>query len=129
MSKITPSELGDRVASDGPKSNDDDIFVLDVRPEGNYRSRHIEGSYNAPVYHDLRGGDTDSLDDHLSEIPADQTVVTVCKAGVVAKRATNHLESEGYDSVTLSGGMKGWRHYEDDTLVYRMASFVRSLLP
>lgn len=121
MSKITPSELDKRSAGD-------DSFVLDVRPERNYRNGHIEGSYNAPVYHDLRGGDTDTLDAHLSEIPDDRTVVTVCKAGVVAKRATNHLEDRGYDAATLSGGMKGWRHYEDDTLVYRVASFVRGLV-
>ena len=121
MSKIRPSELGDRLA-------DDDVFVLDVRPRENYQRRHITESYNAPVYGDLRRGDTAALDDHLGSIPQDADVVTVCKAGVVAKKATSHLQEQGYDAATLSGGFRGWRHYEDETLVYRIAATIRGLV-
>ncbi|MFC7079657.1 rhodanese-like domain-containing protein [Halorussus caseinilyticus] len=120
MSEIGPSELGERLA-------DGDVFVLDVRPRENYRNGHIDGSYNAPVYHDLRSGDHAALDDHMDEIPADADVVTVCKAGVVAKKATSRLREQGYDARTLSGGFTGWKHYEDDTLLYRVASAVRGL--
>ncbi|WP_137285354.1 rhodanese-like domain-containing protein [Halorussus salinisoli] len=121
MNNIGPSELGERLS-------DDDVFVLDVRPRENYHRRHIEGSYNAPVYGDLRQGDSTALDDHLDEIPEDADVVTVCKAGVVARKATSRLREEGYDAATLSGGFRGWRHYEDDTLLYRVASFLRTLV-
>ncbi|WP_276302032.1 rhodanese-like domain-containing protein [Halorussus lipolyticus] len=121
MSKIRPSELGERLG-------DGDVFVLDVRPRENYQRRHIDGSYNAPVYGDLRRGDTAALDDHLDSIPEDADVVTVCKAGVVAKKATSRLAQEGYDAVTLSGGFRGWRHYEDQTLLYRVASAIRGLV-
>jgi len=119
MSKITPSELDDRLP--------DDAFVLDIRPSDNYRAGHVDGSYNAPVYNDLRGGDTAALDDHLDAVPEDAEVVTVCKAGVVARNATEHLQERGYDAVTLSGGFTGWRHYEANTLLYRVASAVRGL--
>jgi rhodanese-related sulfurtransferase len=122
MSQLGPAELDARLA-------DDDVFVLDVRPRENYQRRHVEGSYNAPVYGDLRSGDAAALDDHLDAIPEDAEVVTVCKAGVVAKKATSRLRERGYDATTLSGGFRGWRHYEDDTLVYRVASAVRGLLP
>lgn len=120
MSKIRPSELDDRLSSD-------DVFVLDVRPRENYQNRHIDGSYNAPVYHDLRSGDTAALDDHLDRIPDDGEVVTVCKAGVVAQKAASHLREQGYDATTLSGGFTGWRHYDDNTLVYRVTSAIRGL--
>jgi len=118
MSKIRPSDLDDRLSKD-------DVFVLDVRPPESYRERHIDGSYNAPVYHDLRQGNTGALDDHLGQVPSDAEVVTVCKAGVVARKATDHLRKQDYDATTLSGGFKGWRHYEDETLLYRVLSLVR----
>lgn len=118
MSKIRPSELDDRLSRD-------DVFVLDVRPADSYRKRHIDGSYNAPVYHDLRQGDTAALDAHLGRVPEDEQVVTVCKAGVVARKATDHLRGKDYEATTLSGGFKGWRHYEDETVLYRVLSLVR----
>jgi rhodanese-related sulfurtransferase len=122
MSKIRPSELDERLSGD-------DVFVLDVRPRENYQGDHIDGSYNAPVYHDLRSGDHAALDNHLDRIPEDAEVVTVCKAGVVAKKASSHLREEGYDATTLSGGYTGWRHYDQNTLVYRISSAIRKLLP
>lgn len=121
VSKIRPSELDERLP--------DDVFVLDIRPREDYRSDHIDGSYNAPVYHDLRGGDDAALDDHLDEVPADAEIVTVCKAGVVARKATSHLREQGYEATTLSGGFTGWHHYDENTLVYRVASFLRGLVP
>ncbi|WP_433631851.1 rhodanese-like domain-containing protein [Halomicrococcus sp. NG-SE-24] len=120
MSKIGPSELDERLSRD-------DVFVLDVRPSDDYRERHIDGSYNAPVYDDLRQGETEALDAHLDRVPEDERVVTVCKAGVVAREATNHLQERDYEAATLSGGFTGWRHYEDDTLLYRVLSLVRTV--
>ena len=120
MSKIGPSELDEELSRD-------DVFVLDVRPSEDYREEHIEGSYNAPVYHDLRQGDAEALDGHLDQVPEDERVVTVCKAGVVARDAADHLRERDYEATTLSGGYKGWRHYEDDTLLYRVLSLVRSV--
>lgn len=122
MSKIGPSRLDERRA-------DDDVFVLDIRPEDSFHEANISGSYNAPVYHDLQQGDTDALDAHLSAIPDDMEVVTVCKAGIVAQRATEYLESEGYPATTLTGGFTGWRQYEQNTVLYRIASALRTLVP
>ncbi|UPV76922.1 rhodanese-like domain-containing protein (plasmid) [Halorussus limi] len=122
MSKIRPGELDDR------RSNED-VVVLDIRPREDYQRDHIEGSHNAPVYGDLRQGNTGSLDDYLDQIPNDSKVVTVCKAGVVAQKATTHLEEQGYDATTLSGGYTGWRHYAENTLLYRVLSTLRRFLP
>ncbi|MBX0293301.1 rhodanese-like domain-containing protein [Haloarcula nitratireducens] len=122
MNRIGPSELDDRLSSD-------DAFVLDVRPAVDYRRDHVAGSYNVPVYEDLRQGDTESLDAHLAEIPDGQRVVTVCKAGIVARKATAHLNDRGYEATTLTGGFRGWRHYRDRTVLYRVASLLRRLVP
>jgi rhodanese-related sulfurtransferase len=121
MPKIRPEELDDRLPSG-------DVFVLDIRPEELFAEGHVEGSHNVPVYHDLRSGDTDALAAVLDEIPSDDEVVVVCKVGMVSRRATNFLQEEGYDAVTLAGGMRGWRGYENDTLRYRVTSKIRRLL-
>ncbi|GGC68261.1 rhodanese-like domain-containing protein [Haloferax sulfurifontis] len=118
MPSIRPDELAARLDDgDGP-------FVLDVRPESNYRRGAIDGSRNVPVYDDLRSGDDASLRRRLDEIPRDRDVVVVCKMGVVAKRATGLLREEGYDAVTLAGGMSGWNGYQRGSLSYKLRSFV-----
>jgi len=118
MSKIRPTELDARLGS----GSDDEPFVLDIRPSSAFDTGAIDGSYNLPVYDDLRGGDEAALRDRLDEIPTDREVVVVCKMGVVAKRATTLLDEEGYDATTLLGGMSGWTGYQNDSLSYKLRS-------
>lgn len=122
MSKISPPELDERL------SNGAAPYVLDVRPRSAYQRDHIEGSRNVPVYDDLRRGDDADLRAELPALPDDRTVVTVCKAGVVATKATDLLEDEGYDAVTLAGGMRRWTGYRNGSLGYRISSAIRGLL-
>jgi len=117
MSKIRPDDLDTRPEDEQP-------FVLDIRPREAYQAQHIDGSHNLPVYDDLRSGDEDALRQRLEELPRDQEIVTVCKRGMVAKRATRILVDEGYEATTLAGGMSGWRGYQSGTLGYK----IRSLL-
>ncbi|EMA07436.1 rhodanese-like domain-containing protein [Haloferax denitrificans] len=129
MPSIRPDELAARL-DDG-----DDLFILDIRPASNYQRGAIDGSHvsdangpdgsrNVPVYDDLRSGDDASLRRRLDEIPRDRDVVVVCKMGIVAKRATGLLREEGYDAVTLAGGMSGWNGYQRGSLSYKLRSLV-----
>jgi len=120
MSKIRPDELDARLEMDAP-------FLLDIRPEQAFRAGHLDGSHNVPVYDDLRSGDEDALRSRLGEVPRDREVVTVCKMGVVAKRATRVLDAEGYDAVTLAGGMSGWRGYQKGSVGYKLRSLLWTL--
>lgn len=122
MSTLGPAELDDR-------RGDGDVVVLDVRPTAAFRSGHIEGSINVPVYDRLRQGEGAALAAYLDEIPADAEVVTVCKAGLVAQEATRYLQERGYDARTLLGGYTGWRHYDNHSVVYRGLSLLRRMLP
>ena len=117
MDTIRPDTLSESLDGNGP-------FVLDIRPRDAYRAGHINGSHNVPVYDDLRAGDEDALRRRLDDVPRDRRVVTVCKMGVVAKRATRVLDDAGYDAATLAGGMSGWRGYENGTLGYRLRSLL-----
>lgn len=118
MPRIRPSELDERLsAGDRP-------FLLDIRPEPDYRGDAIEGSLNVPVYDDLRSGDESALRARLDEVPPDREVVVICKMGIVAKRATSVLDDAGYDATTLAGGMHGWTGYRNGTLGYRLRSLL-----
>ena len=116
MSTVRPAEVDERLQSG------DDPFLLDIRPTTSDQRAAIDGSYNLPVYGDLRGGNDDALRDQLAEIPQDRDVVVVCKMGIVAKRATALLESAGYDAQTLAGGMSGWTGYQRGSLGYTLRS-------
>ena len=116
MSCLRPDELAERLGTD------DEPFLLDIRPQSDYRSNAIDGSHNVPVYDDLGRGDESSLRSRLDEIPTDQEVVVVCKMGIVAKRATSVLDEEGYDAATLAGGMSGWSGYQRGSLGYKLRS-------
>lgn len=116
MSKIRPPELDDRLSGGNPP------YVLDIRPAAQYQRDRIEGSENVPVYDDLRRGDDAELRRTLAEIPDGAAVVTVCKAGIVARKATTVLKEEGYDAATLAGGMRGWMGYQNGSIGYRLKS-------
>ena len=118
VSTIRPDELDERLADDDPP------FVLDVRPHDAYREGHIQGSHNVPVYDALRSGDETGLRAGLEEVPRDRSVVTVCKVGFVARRATDVLDDEGYEAATLAGGIHGWRGYQTGSLGYRLRSLL-----
>ena len=116
MSRIRPAELDERLGTD------DEPFLLDVRPASDYERGAIEGSRNVPVYDDLRSGDEAALRRRLDAVPDDREVVTVCKMGIVATRATRVLDEAGYEASTLSGGMSGWNGYERGSLGYKLRS-------
>lgn len=120
MSSIRPKELDNRLGS----ASGEEPFLLDIRPKSAFESGAIDGSYNVPVYNDLRRGDESVLHERLGEVPTDREVVVVCKMGVVAKKATSILRDEGYDASTLLGGMSGWTGYQNDSLGYKLRSLV-----
>lgn len=115
MSGLGPAALDAR-------REDGDVFLLDIRPADEYRDGHIDGSHNLPVYHELREGSTEGLDGGVGSLPEDGEVVVVCRAGIVARRATRHLNEHGHEAVTLTGGYAAWRQYESNSLLYRAAS-------
>lgn len=121
MDWIRPEELDERL--DGGE----DIVVLDIRPESEFEAYHIEGSLSAPVYHDL-DADGAALDPYLDSIPEGQPVVTVCRVGQVAKHATRTLNEQGYEAVTLAGGIRSWKGYDEDALWYRVKMFLMRLV-
>lgn len=83
-----------------------DVILLDVREAVEYAEWAIPGSMHADVYTALKGGDPHALD--ALDLPTDRLIVTICGAGKVAATATAQLRDQGYQAMTLEGGMRAW---------------------
>jgi rhodanese-related sulfurtransferase len=76
-----------------------DARVLDVREDDEWQAGHIDGALHIPL------GD---LPTRLAEVPADDELVVVCRAGGRSARAVAWLVANGVDAVNLTGGMGAW---------------------
>ncbi|SEW31451.1 MBL fold metallo-hydrolase [Natrinema salifodinae] len=107
IESITPEELKERI--DGGE----EVFLLDVRSEGDFEEWRIDGEnveiVNSPYFELLDGLPTALRED----LPADRKITVVCAKGGSSELVAETLEEEGYDVAHLERGMTGWaRIYE-----------------
>lgn len=78
------------------------VFLLDVRSAVEYQyDGHIPGARLLPL---------NALYGRVHELPADQTIVCICRSGNRSMVACETLAAAGFDNVlNLSGGMFGWQ--------------------
>lgn len=76
-----------------------DIMLVDVREQHEWDAGHAAHAVHVPL------GD---LAARMGELPQDQQLQVVCKAGGRSARATQMLRSQGYDAVNVRGGMTAW---------------------
>ena len=81
---------------------DEEVLVLDVRPEAEYLAAHIPGAINVPH---------DQLAVRLAEIPAGTDIVAYCRGQycVFAPDAVRLLRTHGFSARPLAGGLPDWR--------------------
>lgn len=79
----------------------EEVVVLDVRPEEEYRAGHIPGARSIPI---------GRLEERLEELPKDKEVVAYCRGPycVFSDEAVRYLQSEGHDASRLEGGLPDW---------------------
>lgn len=96
IQNINASELKKRLDAGEP------LFLLDVRSSMEYKhDGHISGSRLLPL---------NALRQRLDELPADQTIICVCRSGSRSMFAAEQLAAAGFENVyNLSGGMFGWQ--------------------
>lgn len=80
----------------------DDVLLLDVRPEEEYRHGHIPGAWSIPVR---------MLPQRLTELPRDKEVVVYCRGRycVFADEAVAMLRQHGFRARRLREGLPEWR--------------------
>lgn len=77
------------------------LYVLDVRRQGEYEDGHIAEATNIPLA-DLRN--------HIQDIPRNRPIALVCASGYRSSIAKSVLEEAGFKNLTNTlGGMKAWR--------------------
>lgn len=91
---ITAEELEARL-------DDEEVIVLDVRPEAEYRAGHIPGARSIPV---------SRLEEHLDELPEDKEVVAYCRGPycIYSDDAVRRLRAEGRKARRFAGGLPDW---------------------
>jgi len=95
MEPISKDELWQRI-------QDDDVVVIDVRPEVEYQKGHIAGAISVPL---------SQLKDKIAEIPQDREIVAYCRGPycVLSAEATSMLRGAGYKAKRLKEGLPEWR--------------------
>ncbi len=86
----------------------DNVAIVDARPQNKYEKKHIDGALNLPV-----GGPMASaaavdklVDGMLSNLPVDKStpIVCYCEVGGEAACAVKGLQRKGYTAVVNGGG-------------------------
>jgi rhodanese-related sulfurtransferase len=91
--EITPTELQQLLAADNPPT------LIDVREEGEAAICAIEGSTLIPM---------NTLPQRLQEIARDRAVVLYCHAGMRSMMVGEWLSQQGFDALSLAGGIDRW---------------------
>jgi rhodanese-related sulfurtransferase len=77
------------------------VFFLDVREQDEWDAVHIPNTTLIPL---------GQLTDRISEIPADQQIVVVCRSGNRSRQGRDILKQAGLQNVTsMNGGVNGWQ--------------------
>ena len=76
-------------------------LLLDVREDDEWDAGHAPGATHLAM---------GLVPDHLGEIPADRTVVCVCRVGGRSGAVAEALVGAGFDARNLAGGMVAWEH-------------------
>lgn len=91
ITEVSPTDGAARVAAGA--------ILLDVREPDEWSAGHAPGATWIPL---------GALAARVAELPADQPVVCICRAGARSLKAAEHLVAGGRDAVNLTGGMQAW---------------------
>jgi rhodanese-related sulfurtransferase len=77
--------------------NDKDKVFVDVRTQGEYKTRGLKQFKNIPLGSDF------------SKLPKDKEIVVICQSGMRSKQACAKLKKMGFTKVTnVRGGMSAY---------------------
>ena len=95
LEPITRAELLRRMSRN-------DVVVIDVRPDEEYRTAHIPGALSLPLA---------GLRRHLRELPTSKLIVAYCRGPycVLAPQALGLLRARGFTARRLEDGLPEWR--------------------
>lgn len=94
LKTISNSELIEKI-------NQQEIYLIDVRPEEEYEEGHIETAISYPQQ---------ELNDHIKDLPDDKEIVAYCRGPLclMADEAVKYLQKEGFEAARLENGYADW---------------------
>ncbi|AHN23599.1 rhodanese-like domain-containing protein [Lysinibacillus sphaericus] len=75
------------------------LKIIDVREVDEVQAGHIPGMMNMPL---------GLLEFRMHELNKNEPYIIVCRSGARSGRATQFLESQGFDVTNMVGGMLAW---------------------
>ena len=94
MKSISTDELNEKVVAG------DELHIIDVREDDEVATGMIPGAKHMPL---------GELPERTAELDPQKQYYLVCQAGGRSAKAAEHLESNGFQSVNVDGGMSSWR--------------------
>jgi len=92
-------EVPQVTADDGALLVRDGAFLLDVREPNEWTAGHAAAATHIPLT---------QVPARVMEVPADGTVVVICRVGGRSQQAATWLRANGVEAVNLAGGMQAW---------------------
>ena len=89
---ISPQALFDRL------NQGENLFVLDIRREEDYKAGHIKSAQNIWWF---------DIGKNLDQLPKDRIILATCYSGQSAGQVVGALTVMGYEALSLAGGMNG----------------------
>lgn len=93
MRAISPKEL-EALLNEGKNVN-----IIDVREVAEVAAGKIPGAVNIPL---------GLVEFRMNELDKSKEYIMVCRSGGRSGRATQFLESYGYNVINMTGGMLAW---------------------
>lgn len=79
---------------------DDDVQLIDVRPEGKYNKFHIYGFKNIPVA---------DIKKQVASLDKEKLTITICQTGAHGNRACKKLKRRGFTNLAnVRAGLSAW---------------------
>ncbi len=84
------------------KMADDEVFLIDVRPNEEFELGHIKDAVSFPKI---------ELEERLEELPEDKEIVAYCRGPLclMADEAVRYLSENGFKAVRLDDGFPEWK--------------------
>ncbi|HWK23675.1 MAG TPA: rhodanese-like domain-containing protein [Ureibacillus sp.] len=93
MKEVSAIEVQQRI------ENGENLHLIDVREVDEVQSGHIPGITNIPL---------GLLEFRTHELDKSKSYIMVCRSGGRSGKATQYLESQGFDVTNMTGGMLSW---------------------
>jgi rhodanese-related sulfurtransferase len=91
--------VSEQLAPEDVKARLDEIQLVDVRLDEEWKAGHIEGAIHIPL---------DSLSSRADEIDQSKPVVLYCRSGDRSGGAADAFAASGWEVTSMEGGLLAW---------------------